>query len=137
MYNIVNGVNQATFIFLPMLGKHPDEYPRFRDCFLHNNERPEYEGMIHVYTRVGGPNRESYVDEIEEMRSHECFVADFDDNFDGTYATYVFKVPDKWKKDFDAILKGGLLMASAEYRKELYRVYPKLKDQWDKAFGVK
>lgn len=30
---MINGVNQATFYILPMLGKHPDEYPRFRDCF--------------------------------------------------------------------------------------------------------
>ncbi len=32
LYNMINGVNPATFFILPMLGKHPDEYPRFRDC---------------------------------------------------------------------------------------------------------
>lgn len=34
LYNMINGVNPATFIILPMLGKHPNEYPRFRDCFI-------------------------------------------------------------------------------------------------------
>ena len=38
LYNLINGVNLATFIILPMLGKHPDEYPRFRDCFIAENE---------------------------------------------------------------------------------------------------
>lgn len=52
LYNMINGVNPATFIILPMLGKHPDEYPRFRDCFIKD-------GMIEVYTRVGGNNRDS------------------------------------------------------------------------------
>lgn len=34
LYNMLNGVNPCTFLILPMLGKHPDEYPRFRDCFI-------------------------------------------------------------------------------------------------------
>jgi hypothetical protein len=28
LYNMVHGTTQATFFVLPMLGKHPDEYPR-------------------------------------------------------------------------------------------------------------
>jgi len=28
---IINGANPSTFFILPMLDKHPDEYPRFRD----------------------------------------------------------------------------------------------------------
>ena len=35
LYNMLHGVNPSTFFILPMLGeKHPDEYPRFRDCFI-------------------------------------------------------------------------------------------------------
>ena len=34
LYNMINGVQPAAFFVLPMLGKHPDEYPRFRDCFI-------------------------------------------------------------------------------------------------------
>ena len=57
LYNLVQGVTSAVFFVLPMLGKHPDEYPRFRDCFLKDAEHPEYDNHIHVYTRVGGGNR--------------------------------------------------------------------------------
>ena len=32
---MINGVNPATFFILPMVAeKHPDSYPRFRDCFI-------------------------------------------------------------------------------------------------------
>jgi hypothetical protein len=35
LYNMMNGANPATFFILPMLGeKHPEQYPRFRDCFV-------------------------------------------------------------------------------------------------------
>jgi len=57
LYNMMFGVNQATFYILLMLGKHPEEYPRFRDCFISETEHPQYDNMIHIYTRVGGNNR--------------------------------------------------------------------------------
>lgn len=49
---MLHGVNPATFLILPMLGKHPDEYPRFRDCFITEDDH------ILILTRVGGPNRD-------------------------------------------------------------------------------
>ncbi len=52
LYNMINGVNPATFFILPMLGKHPDEYPRFRDCFVGEDQK-----SIEILTRVGGGNR--------------------------------------------------------------------------------
>ena len=55
VYNMMFGVNQTcVFFILPMLGRHPDKYPRFRDCFLSDEEHPEYDNYIHVYPRVGG-----------------------------------------------------------------------------------
>ena len=133
-YNLLNGVNPCTFFILPMLGSHPDSYPRFRDCFVKDEEHPEYDNMIHVYTRVGGGNRGCGFGE-EEMMKHENFVTTFDDGFDSTYGTYVFSVPNKWKPDFDKILAGDLPKVSDEYKAELYRVYPKLKDQLDSIFN--
>lgn len=47
---MINGVNPATFYILPMLGNHPDWYPRFRDCWVEN-------GQIAVLTRVGSLKR--------------------------------------------------------------------------------
>ena len=81
---MINGVNPAAFIFLPMLGKHPDEYPRFRDCFL--RDKGDGEHSILVYTRVGGGNREGYAIEIAELMSMPEYLGDEDDDFDSTFA---------------------------------------------------
>ncbi len=149
LYNVINGVQPSTWFILPMLGKHPDEYPRFRDCFVgkmwRNKEKDEYgipvwhhgkEQLISVYTRVGGNNRPDYQKEIEIMKKMSEYVEDFDDDFDNTFAIFVFRVPDKFKKDFDYITKGESLISgiSKELQKQINKVYPKLKDKmpWNK-----
>lgn len=134
-YNMLSGVKPTTFTVLPMLGKHPDEYPRFRDCFTGDEEHPEYNDHIHVYTRTGGGNRESYQAENQAMREMEGFVTDFDDSFDETFASWVFRVPDRWKPDYDKIKAGKIKEVSTEYQAELRRVYPKLSKEWDAIFG--
>ena len=72
LYNMLNGVNIATFFILPMLDKHPDEYPRFRDCFI-----GEDKNSIVVYTRVGGGNRNCGFGE-EELYKHPNFIKTYD-----------------------------------------------------------
>lgn len=136
-YHLMNGVSQATFVVLPMLGKHPDEYPRFRDCFLGDEEHPEYDGHIHIYTRTGGGNRGCYAAENDAMRAMPGFVTDFDDSFDSTYASWVFKIPERWQQDFEAISAGNIGGISEEYRAEMKRVYPKLSAKIDEALVVK
>lgn len=127
LYNMINGVNPATFFILPMLGeKHPDNYPRFRDCFVDNNE-------IHVYTRVGGVNRNCEFGE-EELQQHPNYLRDFDDEYDSTYATYVFSIPNEFKNDFDLITSCKIKEISETYKERLYKVYPKLKETFDKIF---
>ena len=134
LYNLMNGVNQSTFYILPMLEKHPDGYPRFRDCFLWDAENPEYDDHIIIYTRTGGGNRDDYEVENEAMRQMEGFVTDYDDSFDCTYASWVFKVPDKWKPDFDKIKEGDLMNTSDEYKALLIKVYPKLEEHFTEMF---
>lgn len=131
---MLHGVNPATFWFLPMLGKHPDEYPRFRDCFLQDKEHPEYDGHIHVYIRTGGGNRDEYITENQAMREMPGFVADFDDSFDCTYASWVFTIPERWQNDFNAIVANGVQAASREYIDEIKRVFPKIADQIEDAY---
>ncbi len=122
LYNLMHGYNGSCIIILPMLGKHPDEYPRFRDCFTEDEEHPEYANHILVYTRVGGGNRggewEKFLKEIPG------FVATYDDSFDNTFGMYVYEVPEKWKADFDAIKKGLYKDISDEYWDEVKRIYP-------------
>lgn len=110
-----------------MLGeKHPDEYPRFRDCFIQ-------EDLICVYTRVGGNNRDNGYGE-EELYEHPNYLKTEDDEFDNTYASYYFSVPEEWKEDFDKIIEGKIKEISSEYKDRLYKVYPKLKDTFDTIF---
>lgn len=134
-YNMVNGVNPSTFFILPMLGeKHPDEYPRFRDCFTVVDEKNNYE--IHVLTRVGGNNRGQGFGE-EELQKHPNYLYDQDEEEDNTYATYVFSVPKEWKKDFDKIAEGRVSEVSSEYQDRLRKVFPKLNEKFDIIFGLK
>jgi len=127
LYNLINGVNPATFFILPMLGRHPSEFPRFRDCFVEGDN-------ILVLTRTGGGNREEYIEENQLIREIEGFVDDYDADFDNTYAFWVFRVPERWKRDFDFICKGHLEKVSDEYQEELKRVFPKLTHEFSEIF---
>lgn len=129
LYNMVNGFNPACVYILPMLGRKSEEYPRFRDCFVKD-------GMIAIYTRVGGYNRNEGFGE-EELYKDPLFVDTYDDDFDSTYGTYLFKVPEKWKSDFDLIMNGEIEKTSAEYQKYIREFYPKLDKEgiFDEAFS--
>lgn len=148
---MLNQVSPATFFILPMLGKHPEEYPRFRDCFTEHTEqviggelgvtresKPRKKGdrFIYVYTRVGGGNRDGYESEIDELRSHPNYVSDKDDDFDTTYATFKFSVPNEWQKDYDLLVDGSgeLDKLSSDYKNQIDKVFPKLKGKlpWHK-----
>ncbi len=137
LYNMINGVNPCAFFVLPMLGKHPDEYPRFRSCFIADPEHPEYNNHIHVYTRTGGGNREGYEAENDAMRAMPTFVTDFDDSYDSTFASWVFSVPEQWKADFEKFVNGDAKNFSPEYRAGMDRIYPKLVEKFAEMFGEK
>ena len=119
LYNMVNGFNPACILIMPMLGRQQEDYPRFRDCFVVNKEE------IVILTRVGGNNRNQGYGE-EELYNDPHFIRTFDDDFDSTYGYYVFSVPEKWKKDFDAIMEDRLSDVSEEYVKYLEEFWPKL-----------
>lgn len=121
LYNMINGVNPATFLILPMLGKHPDEYPRFRDCFVSDDGE-----RIVVYTRVGGNNRNGGYGE-EALYEDPNFVTTYDDDEDNTYGYYEFNVPEEWKDDFEKIKNGE--KPSDEYIDQMCKVYPKIEDK--------
>lgn len=123
LYNMVYGFNPACLLFMPMLGRKQDEYPRFRDCFLSEDTK-----HIDIYTRVGGGNRGCGYGE-EELYKDENFVETFDDDYDNTFATYRFKVPEKWQVDFNLILDGKLKEVSDDYVACVKNIFPKLAEQ--------
>lgn len=131
LYNMLMGFNPACVLIMPMLGRKQEEYPRFRDCFVTE------ENNIAIYTRVGGGNRNCGYGE-EELYEDENFLTTYDDDYDCTYATYEFKVPEKWRADFDLIVGGKQNEVSKEYVDYVKKFYPKLDEQGviDKIFGV-
>lgn len=130
LYNLLMGFNPACILVMPMLGRKQEDYPRFRDCFVTED------GNIAIYTRVGGGNRDCGYGE-DELYKDENFIKTYDDSKDSTYATYEFKVPDKWKQDFDLITKGRFEEVSKEYIEYVKEFYPKLTEQGvvDRIFG--
>lgn len=129
IYNMIYGVNPGTFFVMPMLSdKHPDQWPRFRDCFLGDDDH------IHVYTRVGGGNRNCGFGE-DELYAHPLFVSTFDDSFDSTYATYVFRVPDEHIDDMKKIKAGDLVSLSESLQAKCRAMFPKLSEKFDDLWG--
>ena len=129
LYNMINGYNPACLLVMPMLGRKQEDYPRFRDCFVTGDKN------IGIFTRVGGNNRNCGYGE-EKLYDDPNYIRTYDDEFDSTYATYVFSVPEKWKKDFDLILAGRLNEVSDEYVAYLREFYPLLNEKGiiDKVF---
>ena len=122
LYNLLFGFNPACVTILPMLGRKQEEYPRFRDCFVTDDNN------IAIYTRVGGNNRDCGFGE-EELYKDENFIRTYDDDFDNTFATYEFKVPNKWKNDFDKIMNNEFNKVSDEYVEYAESFYPMLAEK--------
>ena len=122
LYNLLFGYNPACVTILPMLGRKQEEYPRFRDCWITE------ENNIAIYTRVGGNNRNCGFGE-EELYKDENFIRTYDNDFDNTFATYEFKVPDKWKNDFDKIMNSEFNKVSDEYVEYVESFYPMLAEK--------
>ena len=119
LYNALFGFNSACVFFMPMLGRKQEEWPRFRDCYVTEDNH------IAIYTRVGGNNRGQGYGE-EKLYDDENFIRTYDDDFDNTYATYEFKVPDKWRPDFDKLIDGKMSEVSDKYVALLEEFFPKL-----------
>ena len=134
LYNMMFGYNPDCLWIMPMLGRKENEWPRFRDCWVEEQDNGEY--LIVIYTRVGGNNRNCGYGE-EELYEDPLFVETVDDDFDNTFAEYKFKVPEKWKTDFDLILEGKQKEISKEYQKYLREFFPTLNTNgvFDEIFG--
>lgn len=137
-YNMMNGVNRAAFFMLPCLGKHPDEYPRFRDCFLEDGAESMQPTKLKLLLRVGGGNREDYSEEIEALRSDKQYMSDRDgslsEGVDGTYAWFIMKIPEEFLADIANIMIGNTCEVSEKYRDLMCEVYPKLESRFRTMF---
>jgi hypothetical protein len=124
LYNMIHGYNPSCLWIMPMLGRKENEWPRFRDCYV---EKKDDDYLIVIYTRVGGNNRNSGFGE-EELYKDPLFVETIDDDFDNTYAEYKFRVPEKWRADFNKIIDGDILGTSDEYKNMIREFFPLLNE---------
>lgn len=127
---MVNGFNPACLYIMPMLDRKQEEYPRFRDCYVTEDRN------IAIYTRVGGGNRNCGFGE-ESLYEDKNFIKTYDDDYDSTYGTYEFSVPDEWKEDFEKIMAGKTNEVSDKYVEQVKKIFPLLVEKGvvDKAFG--
>ncbi|UOF78439.1 hypothetical protein [Caudoviricetes sp.] len=105
MYNMVHGTNPLAGVLLRMLDTKTESIPRFRDCYFDG----EY---IVIYTRTGGGNRDWYDEPNEDnkegpwnsdLRALPGFVRDEDDDYDSTYASFYFTVPEQFNYLLDKL----------------------------------
>lgn len=94
LYNMLFGRNPMSRLLLSMLNLTEGDVGRFRDCYIARDDqnRPH----IVIYTRNGGGNRDDYEEVTSALQAHPEYVTDYDDDFDCTYASYEFKVPEKF-----------------------------------------
>ena len=96
LYNMLHGVNPLAGVLMKMLDIGPGDVPRFRDCYF-NGEH------IIIYTRTGGGNREEYEAENDAMCGLPGYVRDEDDEFDSTYASFYYEVPEQFNLLMDKL----------------------------------
>lgn len=92
LYNLLFGKNPNTDIILAILKLKENDVQRYRDCGFSDDG-------IYIYTRTGGGNRDDY--ENEKLVNSPYYLSDEDDEFDCTYATYYFKIPEEIKEDVE------------------------------------
>jgi hypothetical protein len=133
-YNLIYGATIESFFVIPLLfGKHPNELPRFRNCWIIKN-LDGYE--IKILSRIG----KKYFDEGygEEMYlNHELFLR-FENKLitkeftDDTYGNYFFKIPNELKEDIVHIFLEKYQLISEENKELIKNIFPKLEKQLSK-----
>jgi len=117
LYNWLCGKNRLSGVLLQILDIDQGNKwssGRFRDMYLNKDGT-----KILLYTRNGGGNREHYDEYADNKEGMDCscqaccinhqlpkhpnYIKDYDDDFDCTYATVEFSVPEHWVEFFKDI----------------------------------
>ena len=124
MYEMVCDINPDAGRVLNLIGLDPTfliEECRLRDVYLSKDKT-----KVVIFTKIGGGNRESYSASIKRLKNFKGYIRDYDDDFDNTYGTYVFNVPEKWKNDFEAIKDNRIKDVSDDYVNYVKEFFPTL-----------
>jgi hypothetical protein len=122
MYEMVFGDGQSGLAILGALGfTKVSDVGRYRSCWIERDE----DGALRaaVYTRNGGGNRECWADQSEVPDGEQCactgciqtrvlpmhqgYLFDRDDEFDSTYCTNYFSLPDDLAERIERMVKDG------------------------------
>lgn len=119
LYNMMHGYNEHSVLVLSVLGLTCHKVPRFRDAYIKDNS-------LVVFTRTGGGNRDYYENEAthrknhsgegryafepfefynDDLRKNPNYISDHDDEYDSTFAHFIFKFPDEFKEKLTAIAR--------------------------------
>jgi hypothetical protein len=119
LYNMIHGVNPLAPVLMKMLGAAPGDVPRLRDCYFDGEH-------IVIYTRTGGGNRDCYDSREttdsedydgpfnDDVRALPGFVRDEDDDYDSTYASFYFEVPQQFHMLLDKLKSMAQKQTQAE-----------------------
>ena len=124
MYNALFATNNDSDELLSMLDLTKDEFKRYRDCYLSKDGK-----SIIVYTRLGGGNRPDYQEVYKQIKKHPYYIKDYDDDFDSTYASFEFIIPEKHKERVAEIFKTTDTTTGAEKFQELFTAMDKDMDK--------
>lgn len=101
MYNQILGTYPFAKLLYVMMGfNDSDKYPvgRIRDVYL---KKYDDDLRVVLFTRNGGGNREEYQDVIDALAKHPCYIRDYDDDFDTTYAYIEFSTPEIFRDQIE------------------------------------
>jgi hypothetical protein len=117
-YNMLFGMNPQADLLLALLGLKKHDVERFRD--VHTDGE-----MIEIYSRTGGGNREGYPNLV--MRKLAMWRGSVDDEYDSTYCTDTFAIPEEWREDvknLSDVLTHGMRREFAEHLAKTLRREP-------------
>lgn len=129
LYNMVHGTDPSMPLIAEALGS--PEMGRLRDAWV---ERHGDDYRIVVYTRNGGGNRDCFHDTDFEEGCPGCvmstvdslpyYLGDADDDFDCTYASIFFSLPDEYRERLIAIARPEERDLGQEWNEAIDRLKP-------------
>lgn len=87
----MNGIHPTAGHVLEFLGLDTEDCGRFRDAYITSD------GVLAVFTRCGGGNHQDYHEVYAKLATHPNYLRYEYDDFDSTYSTFYFSVPDEYK----------------------------------------